>query len=34
MTKIGLMGFCSNCHGHENNQVYMIFKPRREQKQA
>jgi hypothetical protein len=30
MTKIGLMGVCSNCHGHENNQVYMISKPRQE----
>jgi cytochrome c553 len=24
-TKIGLMGVCSNCHGHETNQNYKIF---------
>jgi cytochrome c553 len=24
-TKIGLMGVCSNCHEHENNQDYNFF---------
>jgi cytochrome c553 len=24
-TKIGVMGVCSNCHEHENNQVYKFF---------
>jgi hypothetical protein len=32
MMKISLMEVCSNCYGHKNNQVYMIFEPRQEQK--
>jgi cytochrome c553 len=26
--KICLMGVCSNCHGHENNNDYKIFQPK------